>query len=383
MEERQLGKTGFRVSAIGFGAWGIGGGLWQGGDDDRAGAALRGSLESGCNFIDTALAYGDGHSERLIARSLKDWKRRVTVATKVPPKNQTWPALKGIPLRQVFPADYVKRCAGQSAANLERPVDLLQLHVWRDEWLHDPTWPAVVKTIEDLLTAGTIKSFGISINDHDPGSALEAVRRCDLVSSVQVIYNVFDPSPARELFPLCRERKVGVIARVPLDEGGLTGTITAESRFADGDFRARYFSGDRPAEVAAHVEALRPLLMEEAGSMVEGALRFCLSHPAVSTVIPGMRTVEHARANCAAGDGRALSPALLTRLEAHAWPRNFYPVPQPPRRYTLPSGILGALMLALWLALGFLVPMGTGWVHLLLAGGVLLVIRAVVAASDG
>lgn len=382
MEERQLGKTGYRVSAIGFGAWGIGGALWHGSHDEQSAAALRAALESGCNFIDTALAYGDGHSERLIARTLKDWKRRVTVATKVPPKNQTWPALKGVPLNAVFPADYLKRCAEQSAANLERPVDLLQLHVWRDEWLKDAAWPAVLKTIEDLIAAGTIKAFGLSINDHDPASALNAVRSCDLVSSVQVIYNVFDPTPARELFPLCRERRVGVIARVPLDEGGLTGAITAETRFADGDFRASYFSGSRAAEVAGHAEALRPLLMEEAGSMVEGALRFCLSHPAVSTVIPGMRTVEHARANCAVGDGRTLSPALLTRLEAHAWPRNFYPKPAAPRRFRL-SAIIGTLMLALWVVLGFLVPTGTGWVHLLLAAGVLLVIRAVVTASDG
>jgi aryl-alcohol dehydrogenase-like predicted oxidoreductase len=382
MEERQLGRTGYRVSAIGFGAWGIGGGLWQDSDDARSAAALRAALESGCNFIDTALAYGDGHSERLIARTLKDWKRRVTVATKVPPKNQTWPALKGVPLSAVFTADYVKRCAEQSAANLERPVDLLQLHVWRDEWLKDPAWPQVAKTIEALISAGTIKAFGLSINDHDPDSALEAVRSCDLVASVQVIYNVFDPTPARALFTLCRERRVGVIARVPLDEGGLTGTITAQATFPDGDFRASYFSGNRAAEVAGRAEALRPLLLEEAGSMVEGALRFCLSHPAVSTVIPGMRSVEHAQANCAVGDGRKLSPALLKRLEAHAWPRNFYPVPAAPRRFGV-SAIAGTLMLAAWVVLGFVVPMGAGWVHLLFAAGTLLVIRAVVTASDG
>jgi len=382
MEERPLGKTGFRVSAIGFGAWGIGGGLWQGSDDVRSGAALRAALEGGCNFIDTALAYGDGHSERLIARTLKDWKRRVTVATKVPPKNQIWPALAGVPLRAVFPADYVKRCADQSAAHLERPVDLLQLHVWRDEWLKDPAWGAVARTIEDLITAGTVKAFGISINDHDPAGALEAVRTCDLVSSVQVIYNIFDPTPARELLPLCRERRVGVIARVPLDEGGLTGSITAETVFGDGDFRASYFSGDRPAQVEKHVEALRPLLLEEAGSMVEGALRFVLSNPAVSTTIPGMRTVEHARANCAVGDGRPLSPALLTRLESHAWRRNFYPEPRRTRRVGW-SAIAGVLSLALWVVLGFVIPLGAGWVHLLFAAGVLLLVRTVVAAADG
>lgn len=382
MQERQLGRSGLRVSAIGFGAWGIGGGQWRGADDDGSLQALRTALQCGCTFIDTALAYGEGRSERLIARALKNWKRRVTVATKVPPKNRTWPALAGVPLRAVFPAAYVRQCAGQSASHLERPIDLLQLHVWRDEWLKDRDWPALAAAVEQLLADGVIKAFGISINDHDPGSALEAVRICKLVSSVQVIYNVFDRSPERELFPLCRENNVGVIARVPFDEGGLTGNIGPGATFPAGDFRRVYFKGNRPAELAPRVAALRPLLMEEAGSLAEGALRFCLSHPAVTTVIPGMRTSEHARANCAVGDARPLSPALLERLEAHAWPRNWYPVPGRPRRWLRPWLGLGLLSLALWLILGFLVPLGAGWVHLFLPAGVLLLVRDVVTGSD-
>jgi len=382
MEERALGRSGLRVSAVGFGAWGIGGGMWLGSDDASAHATLRAALEGGCTFYDTALVYGDGHSESLVAAALKDWKRHVTVATKVPPKNRVWPAIRGTALRDAFPADYVRRCIEESAGRLERTIDLIQLHVWRDDWLADPGWPAVERVIEALMAAGTIRAFGISINDHDPASALEAVRRCELLTSVQVIYNVFDRSPEKELFPLCRERKVGVIARVPLDEGGLTGTIRPDTTFPPGDFRNVYFAGDRKAEVARRFDALRPLLTEEAASPVEGALRFCLSHPDVTTVIPGMRTVEHVRANLAVGDGRKLSPGLLTRLEAHAWPRSFYPVPEPPKRRP-PLDLLGGLLaLVLWIVLGFVVPVGSGAIHLLLAVGVLLVVRSVVTRGE-
>lgn len=323
MEHRVLGRTGFSVSVIGFGAWGIGGGQqWQGGSDTLALEALRTALEHQCDFIDTALSYGEGHSERLVSRILPG--SHVTVATKVPPRNRVWPAQHGVPLREVFPADYVRRCAETSLKNLRRAPNLLQLHVWQDEWLEDPDFPALARTIESMLAKGTIGAFGISVTEHEPDSVLEAIRRWDTVSAVQVIYNVFDQGPEANLFPLCLERRVGVIARVPLDEGGLTGTIKAGQTFPPHDFRSIYFSGNRPAEVERRAAQLRPLLLEEAGSMVEGALRFCASHPAVSTVIPGMRTPDHAAANCAAGDGRHLSPGLIARLRDHAWPRNWY-----------------------------------------------------------
>jgi len=384
MEQRVLGRTGFQVSAVGFGAWGIGGAMWQGSHDARSIAALHAALEAGCTFIDTALAYGDGHSERLIARALAGTSSPITIASKVPPLNREWPARRGIPLTQVFPADHVRRCAEQSAHNLGRAVDLLQLHVWRDEWLRERGWVEVEAAIAALIAAGTIRSFGLSINDHDPGSALEAVRRCELVASVQVIYNVFDRSPERRLFPLCRERNVGVIARVPFDEGSLAGAVKPDTVFPPGDFRAVYFAGDRKRAADSRVRALEPLLCEEAGSLAEGALRFCLSHDAVSTVIPGMRTAEHARANCAAGDGRRLSPALLTRLEAHAWPRNWYPAPGPaPSALALPTLLAAVALLVLWALGTFIVPVGTGWIHLFLAAGVLLLIRWVVVRPGG
>jgi aryl-alcohol dehydrogenase-like predicted oxidoreductase len=324
MRFRQLGRTGIRVSEVGYGAWGIGGAMWQGGDDEVAQAALAAALDAGCTFIDTALAYGDGHSERLIAGVLAGRRETVAVASKVPPKNQVWPAKPGTPLSAAFPAAWVERCAERSAEYLGRPVDLLQLHVWRDDWLAEPEWRALERTLGRLIAAGVLRHVGISINDHAPGTALEAVRRVELVSVVQVIYNVFDRSPEAELFPLCIERNVGVIARVPFDEGGLTGTVVPGVTFPPKDWRRGYFSGDRPAQVAERVARLQPVLLREAATLPEGALRFCLSHPAVSTVIPGMRTPAHARANCGVSDGRSLSAGLLDELKAHAWDRNFY-----------------------------------------------------------
>ena len=324
MQYRELGRTGIRVSEVGFGAWGIGKAMWQGAEDDTSVAALHAALDAGCTFVDTALAYGNGHSERLVAKALEGRRETVAVASKIPPKNQQWPAKPGTPLAAAYPAEWVKRSAERSADNVGRTLDLLQFHVWRDEWLKAPEWHQVEKTLHQLQAAGVMRWVGISINDHDPASALEAVRRADLIAVVQVIYNVFDRSPEDTLFAACRERRVGVIARVPLDEGGLTGKIVPGVSFPKDDWRHGYFGGDRPAQVAARVAKLQPVLLQESKSLVEGALRFCLSHPAVSTVIPGMRTPEHARANCAVSDGRPLSPALLQELKAHEWRRNFY-----------------------------------------------------------
>jgi aryl-alcohol dehydrogenase-like predicted oxidoreductase len=319
-----LGRTGITVSEIGFGAWGIGGGLWRGSDDARSLEALAAALEAGCTFVDTALAYGDGHSERLIRRALEGWRRPVTVATKVPPRNRLWPARAGVPLDRVFPADWLRRCANRSAEHLGRTVDLLQLHVWRDEWLHEAEWARLEAALDALRADGTVNWVGLSVNDHDVESAMAAVERWDGLAAVQVIYNVFEQRPAERFLPRCAERNVGVIVRVPFDEGGLTGSVRPGATFAEGDFRRRYFAGDRPARLAARLARLEPVLRREAETLAEGALRFTLSHPAVSTVIPGMRTAAHARANCAASDRGPLPPALLEELRAHAWPRNWY-----------------------------------------------------------
>lgn len=321
MKTRRLGRTELQVSEIGYGAWGIGGGQWVGASDDESLRALHRAVDLGLNFIDTALAYGPHKSERLVAKLVAERKERISVATKIPPKNLVWPAAAGTPVSEVFPAAYVVECVEKSLRNLGTDtLDIVQLHVWRDEFLDQDGWQ---DAFFGLKKAGKVLFLGISINDYEPSSALRAVAS-GRFDTVQVIHNVFDPRAADELFPACVKHDVGVIVRVPLDEGGLTGTITPDSAFPAGDFRADYFKGDRKAQVFARAEALRALLGAEAQTLPELALRFCLSHDAVGTVIPGMRRVATAEANCGLSDGRRLSPELLARLEAHAWPRNFY-----------------------------------------------------------
>jgi aryl-alcohol dehydrogenase-like predicted oxidoreductase len=321
MRYRKLGRTGLEVSEVGYGAWGIGGSLWGGADDDESIEALRRAIDLGLNFIDTALAYGQGRSERLVGQVVRDRPETVYVATKVPPKNLVWPAAEGVPLDEVFPAGYVRGCAEQSLRNLgmER-VDLLQLHVWNDEWTdHD----ALLAEVDDLRSEGKIRFFGISINDHQPSNGLRLVEG-GAVDTVQVIYNVFDQSPEDELFPACREHDVGVIARVPLDEGGLTGRIGPETEFTGDDFRAHYFRGDRRREVHERTTAIASDLGMEVDQLADTALRFVLSEPAVSTVIPGMRSLRNVERNMASSDGGPLPQDWREKLHAHRWVRNFY-----------------------------------------------------------
>jgi aryl-alcohol dehydrogenase-like predicted oxidoreductase len=321
MKYRKLGKTNVEISEIGYGAWGIGGSQWLGGTDDQSLAALRRAIDLGLNFIDTALAYGAGHSEQLVGQVVRDASRRIYVATKVPPKNQLWPARPGIGIEQVFPYDYILRSTDTSLKNLGvETIDLLQLHVWNPEWIARDEWRSA---FEVLKRSGKVQAVGISINDHQPDSALEIIRT-GLIDTVQVIYNIFDQTPEPELFPLAKERNIGVIARVPLDEGSLTGAIDEHTRFAPGDFREGYFKGDRKKQVREHVASLLRDLAVDAPSLAAIALRFCLSHPAVSTVIPGMRSLRNAEANCAVSDQGPLPPETLALLKRHAWDRNFY-----------------------------------------------------------
>jgi len=321
MKYRKLGRTNFEISEMGYGAWGIGGTQWLGGTDDESLASLRRAIELGLNFIDTALAYGAGHSEQLVGRVVRESGGRIYVATKVPPKNQLWPARPGIGIEQVFPYDYILRSAERSLKHLGmETIDLLQLHVWNPEWIARDEWR---RGLEELKSSGKVRAVGISINDHQPDSALEIIET-GLIDTVQVIYNVFDQSPERKLFPLAIERNIGVIARVPLDEGSLTGKIDEHTRFAPGDFRVGYFRGDRKKQVREHVESLLRDLGVDAAALAEIALRFCLSHAAVSTVIPGMRSLRNAEANCAVPDKGPLPEETLAVLRRHAWERNFY-----------------------------------------------------------
>jgi len=318
---RQLGTTGMEISEIGYGAWGIGGTQWGGADDDESIQALHRAIDLGLNFIDTALAYGEGRSERLVGQVVRERPERIYVATKVPPKNSVWPAEAGTPVDEVFPADYVRACAERSLGNLgvER-IDLLQLHVWNDDWTDQGDWR---EAVDDLRSSGKVGHFGVSINDHQPANALRLIDS-GAVDTVQVIYNVFDQSPEDELFPACREHGVGVIARVPLDEGGLTGAVGPETEFADGDFRATYFRGDRKGELQERVRAIATDLGIAEDELAEIALRFILSEPTVSAVIPGMRSIRNVERNVAVSDGRGVPDGWREKLRAHRWVRNFY-----------------------------------------------------------
>ena len=321
MRHRKLGRTGFDVSEVGFGAWGISGAQWIGASEHQSLLALRTAIEQGVDFIDTALAYGEGVSERLVGEVVRGSGGRVRVATKVPPKNRLWPARPGIGIEEVFPYDYIMASAEESLRNLRLDsIDLLQLHVWNPAWLNDEDWR---KAFSQLKASGKVRAVGVSINDHQPDSALGIIET-GLIDSVQVIYNIFDQTPEKNLFPLCRKMQVGVLARVPLDEGGLTGAITEDTRFEPGEFRESYFRGDRKRQVVEHVEALKRDLKDVPGTLPQIAIRFCLSNKAVTSVIPGMRRVQTVESNCRAASAGMLDDKTLAILRRHAWDRNFY-----------------------------------------------------------
>lgn len=321
MHFRKLGRTQIAVSEIGYGAWGIGGRQWIGGDDVQSLAALRRAFELGLNFIDTALAYNEGHSEKLVGEAARGAGHAVTIATKIPPKNRVWPAQPGVAIEEVFPFAYIVESTEESLRNLGvEQIDLQQFHVWNPEWMQAEDWR---RGIETLKASGKVKHFGISINDHQPGSALSLIET-GMIDTVQVIFNIFDPTPAAELLPLCAARNIGVLARCPLDEGALTGAITEETVFAPGEFREMYFGGDRKRQVVERVTALRADLADVPGSLADIALRWVLSHPEVSSVIPGMRQVKNVEANIAASERGPLPAEVMGRLARHAWAKNFY-----------------------------------------------------------
>jgi aryl-alcohol dehydrogenase-like predicted oxidoreductase len=316
MRYRAFGRTGWQVSELGYGMWGMGD--WSGSDDAESLASLELSAARGVTFFDTAQAYGDGRSERLLGKLLAAHAGEgLYAATKVPPRNRQWPSRRGVPLAEVFPADYVRRCVDVSRSNLGlETIDLLQLHVWEDDWLATGD---LEKTVAELKAEGSIRAFGISLNRWEPWNGVRAVRS-GLVDAVQVIYNVFDQAPEDELFPACRQNGVAVIARVPFDEGSLTGTLTRQSRWPEGDWRNTYFVPENLEASVTHADALRPLVPADM-TMPEMALRFILSNPGVSTVIPGMRTSRHVEANVAAAAAGPLPGPLLVKLRDHRWDR--------------------------------------------------------------
>ena len=320
MKCRRLGRTRLDLSEIGFGCWGIGGTSWIGADDRDSLLALKLARDLGINFFDTALVYGSGRSERLLERAFGR-NTDVVIATKVPPKDWQWPAKAGVPLSETFPKKHVEKCLKESRRNLKRDcVDLLQFHVWSDEWADNPDW---LETVAWLKQSGRVRFVGISINDHQPENVLRALQT-GLIDSVQVIYNIFDQSPEDELFPYCQQHDIGVIARVPFDEGSLAGKIRPETTFPPKDFRNRYFGGDRKAEVWERVQAICEDVGIGIGELPQLALGFCLSHEAVTSVIPGMRTAEHVHRNAGASEKEPLLRETIAILRGHRWLRNFY-----------------------------------------------------------
>ncbi|MBI5292582.1 MAG: aldo/keto reductase [Chloroflexi bacterium] len=316
MHYRTFGRTGWQVSDIGYGMWGMGG--WTGSDDAESMQSLHRAVELGCNFYDTAWAYGAGHSEKLLGQLVRAHPdRRLYTATKIPPKNSKWPARAEYTLDETFPPDHIRRYTELSLRNLGLDsVDLTQFHVWDDGWAQDERWQTAVA---DLKREGLIKAFGISVNRWEPENAIRALRT-GLIDSAQVIYNIFDQNPEDELFPVCRELNVAVIARVPFDEGTLTGTLTLDSKWPEGDWRNDYFVPENLKASVERAEALRPLI--PAGmTMPEMALQFILNNPDVSTIIPGMRKPHHVSSNISASDAGGLPPALLAHLRAHRWVR--------------------------------------------------------------
>jgi aryl-alcohol dehydrogenase-like predicted oxidoreductase len=318
---RRLGKTCLEISVLGYGAWGIGGTMWIGADDDESLRALRRSIELGVNFIDTAHGYGNGHSETLVGQIVRETAETVFVATKIPPKNRRWPAPSGVPAEDVFPADWIVKCTDESLERLGvETIDVQQFHVWSDEWVGQGDW---LDGIEQLKRDGKIRFFGVSINDHQPANAVKLVESGH-VDTVQVIYNIFDQSPEDELFPAVEAADVGVIVRVPFDEGSLTGRIRPDTEFPSGDFRRSYFAGDRRQQVWDRARAISADLGVPVDDLAAGALRFCVTHPAVSCTIPGMRSLTNVERNVVAADAGPLTDEQIQALRSHRWVRSFY-----------------------------------------------------------
>ena len=320
MKYRNLGKTGLTVSEIGYGAWGIGKAMWVGADDTESLRSLHAARDAGVNFFDTALVYGDGHSEQLIARAFGN-SPAIVIASKVPPQNYVWDVQPGSPLRGTFPREHVRSSLEKTLRSLGREqIDIYQFHTWTDEWAEHSEWQ---ETVGELKSSGKVRFVGISIQNHQPGNVLKALDT-GLVDCVQVIYNIFDQSPEDELLPYCGQHGIGVIVRVPFDEGALTGKITPTTEFPEGDFRNNYFSGDRKRKVWDAVQAI----VRDAGITLDElpmlALRFCLTPQAVSTVIPGMRNPKHVAANVAGSDAGPLRPDIVAKLRPHRWIRDFW-----------------------------------------------------------
>lgn len=316
MKFRTFGRTGFAVSEIGYGMWGMAG--WTGSDDSQSKASLDLAVEQGVNFFDTAWGYGEGHSERLLGELLKRHpERKLYTASKIPPMNFKWPAKPEYRFEESYPASHIKEYTEKTLRNLDcEQIDLMQFHTWDDGWADREEWQ---RAVEDLKREGKISAMGISMNRWEPENGLRALET-GLLDAVQVIYNIFDQAPEDRLFPYCREHGIGIIARVPFDEGTLTGMITRDTVFPEGDWRGTYFVPENLKASADRADRLRPLV-PDGMTMAEMALRFILKNPDVGTIIPGMRKSRHVLANTAVSDSGPLNDALQEKLAEHRWDR--------------------------------------------------------------
>lgn len=316
MQYRKFGRTQWPVSEIGYGMWGLAG--WTGSEQDEVDQSLERAVELGCTFFDTAWGYGAGKSEEILGALLKRHAgKQLYAATKIPPKNFKWPSKAGYTLDECFPASHIIEYTEKSLKNLNvDTIDLQQFHVWEDSWAHMDEWQ---EAVEKLKKEGKVKHFGVSVNRWEPDNVLNTLKT-GMIDSVQVIYNIFDQNPEDNLFPLCRELNIGVIARVPFDEGTLTGMLTKDTVFPKDDWRSTYFVPENLNSSVDHAEALRPLI--PAGmTMAEMALRFILCNDDVHTIIPGMRRLKNVNANIATSDGKKLEEALRQKLKGHRWDR--------------------------------------------------------------
>jgi aryl-alcohol dehydrogenase-like predicted oxidoreductase len=315
MEPRTARRLGTPVSVLGYGMWGLAG--WKDTDDAEVERALDKAVESGVTFFDTAYAYGDGRSEGILGNLMRRHETVLFTASKIPPKNRVWPGQATSSLDECFPPDHIREYTERTLANLgSKQIDLMQFHVWQDAWGPDERWH---KAVGDLKRDGLIGSIGISLNRWEPWNGLATIRT-GLIDAVQVVYNVFDQSPEDELFPLCREMGVAVIARVPFDEGSLAGQLSRHRTFPEGDFRRTYFDPENQAATMDRIERLQAIVPPDM-TLPEMALRFVFSNPDVTTVIPGMRRVQSVSGNLAAETAGPLDPALLAALRAHRWDR--------------------------------------------------------------
>ncbi len=316
MNYRRFGRTDWQVSEIGYGMWGLAG--WTGSDIEEVNASLDLAVELGCNFFDTAWGYAEGKSEQILGELMKrNPDKKLYAATKIPPKNRNWPSRPEFSLDEVFPADYIVEYTEKSLKNLGvECIDLMQFHVWEDHWANRDEWK---EAIQKLTQQGKVQAWGISVNRWEPDNSLETIKT-GLIDAVQVIYNIFDQNPEDNLFPLCRKHDVGIIARVPFDEGTLTGTFTKETTFPANDWRSTYFVPENLNSSVDHADALKTLI-PDGMTMPEMALRFILANDDVATTIPGMRKLPHVRANIATSDGKALEDSLLEKLNNHRWDR--------------------------------------------------------------